>query len=332
MKKIFITGATGFLGSNLARRLASEGNEVTILIRKGADHPFLKNLKIRKAEGDVTDFESLKSGMRGQDLVYHCAGIVSYRRSDAVMMDKVNIEGTENVCRAALENGAGRVLYVSSTATVGIPSDPAKPADEDYPFHRKWLKIPYMRSKKTAEETALAFVRKGLDIVAANPSTFFGAGDIKASNGELFRQISSGKLASAPPGGNGVIAITDCVSGIIKTAEKGKTGERYVLNSQNLTFLDIFNTIARSMRKSDVYKVMPRWVYSPALAAATAMGVVFPVIGKQPPISPELIKISWSFRYFDSSKAVRELGWTPRVPLERACMEAVEFYKSIKVL
>lgn len=332
MKKIFITGATGFLGSNLARRLASEGNEVTILVRKGGDHPFLKNLKIRRAEGDVTDFDSLKNGMKGQELVYHCAGIVSYRRSDIKVMDRVNIKGTENVCRAALENGVRRVLYVSSTAAVGIPSDPAKPAAEDYPFHRKWLKIPYMRSKKTAEEAAFAFAQKGLDVVAANPSTFFGAGDIKASNGELFRQISSGKLASAPPGGNGVIAIADCVNGIIKTAEKGKTGERYILNSQNLTFLEIFNTIARSLRKNGVSKVMPRWIYSPALAAAVVMGVIFPIIRVKPPISPELIKISWSFRYFDSSKAVRELGWTPRVPLEQACLEAVEFYKSIKLL
>jgi dihydroflavonol-4-reductase len=171
-----------------------------------------------------------------------------------------------------------------------------------------------------------------LDIVAANPSTFYGAGDIKAANGELFRQIASGRLASAPPGGNGVIAIEDCVDGIIKAAEKGKTGERYILNAENLTFLEIFNIIAESMKKPRISRVMPHWGYSPALAAAIVMGKILPVAGIEPPFSPELIKISWSYRYFDSSKAKRELGWTPRVPFKRACTEAVEFYKSIGVL
>jgi dihydroflavonol-4-reductase len=270
--------------------------------------------------------------MKGMELVYHCAGIVSYRRSDIKIMDRVNIAGTENVCRAALENGVRRVLYVSSTAAVGIPENPAKPASEEYPFHRKWLKIPYMRSKKIAEETALSFVGKGLDIVAANPSTFFGAGDIKAANGELFRQISSGRLASAPPGGNGVIAIADCVNGVIKAAKDGKTGNRYILNSQNLTFLEIFNTIAQSLNKSGISRVMPRWIYSPVLAAVSAMGKILPIAGMEPPVSPELIKISWSHRYFDSSKAGRELGWAPRISFEQACGEAAEFYKSIGVL
>jgi dihydroflavonol-4-reductase len=332
MKKIFITGATGFLGSNLARCLASEGNEVTILVRKGSDHPFLKNLRIRRIEGDVTDFDSLKNGMKGTELVYHCAGIVSYRRSDIKIMDRVNIAGTENVCRAALENGIQRVLYVSSTAAVGIPENPAKPADEEYPFHKKWLKIPYMRSKKIAEETAFSFVGKGLDVVAANPSTFFGAGDIKAANGKLFQQIASGRLASAPPGGNGVIPIEDCVDGIMKAAEKGKTGERYILNSQNLTFLEIFNFIAESLKKPGISKVMPHWLYSPALTAAIILGKILPVTDIEPPISPELIKISWSYRYFDSSKAKNKLGWASKIPFNRACEEAVEFYKSIGVL
>lgn len=332
MKKIFITGATGFLGSNLTRRLAGNGNDVTILVRKDSGHPFLENLGIKRAEGDVTDLDSLKRNMRGMEIVYHCAGIVSYRRSDEALMDKVNIGGTENACLAALEAGIERFLYVSSTAAVGIPNDPAEPADENHPFHKKWLKIPYMRSKKIAEEKALSFVERGLNIVSANPSTFYGAGDIKVSTGEIFRKINSGMLRSAPPGGNGVIAVDDCVDGIIKIAERGKTGQRYILNGENLTFLDIFNAIAGVLDKPQIIKTLPRWLASPASAAATAMGYTLPILGIEPPISRELIKISWSFRYFDSSKAERELGWQPEIPFKQACSEAADFYRSISAL
>lgn len=332
MAKILITGATGFLGSNLTRRLAEQGHNITILVRNGSDHPFLEKLRINRVEGDVTDFDSLKNAMRGVDVVYHCAGIVSYRRSDAGLMDVVNIGGTDNACRAALESGVERFLHVSSTAAIGIPESPEHPADERYPFHKKWLKIPYMRSKKAAEEKALSFVERGLNIVSANPSTFYGAGDIKVSTGDIFRKINAGILKSAPPGGNGVIAIDDCVEGIIRTAEKGKTGERYILNGENLPFLEIFNTIARVLHKPPINKIMPRWLLGPAVGIAAAMGAVFPVIGADPPISPELIKISWSHRYFDASKAAKELGWTPKISLEQACCEAVDFYKAINAL
>jgi dihydroflavonol-4-reductase len=332
MKKVFITGATGFLGSNLTRRLVENGDDVTILVRKGSDHPFLKNLDVKKAEGDVSDFESLKNGIKGMDLVYHCAGVVSYCRADKDLMDTVNIQGTENVCNAALEGDVGRLLYVSSTAAIGIPEDPRKPADESSPFHKKWLNIPYMRSKKIAEEKALSYVKNGLDIVAANPSTFYGAGDIKVSTGEVFRKINSGILRSAPPGGNGVIAVTDCVEGIIMTAEKGKTGERYIFNSENLTFLEIFKTIAETLHKPPINQILPRWLGSPASVAANAMRIALPFLGIEPPISPELIKISWNYRYFDSSKARKDLNWQPNVPFKQACHEAAEFYKTIRAL
>jgi dihydroflavonol-4-reductase len=332
MKKIFITGATGFLGSNLARRLAEGGDDITILVRKGSDHPFLKNLPIKRVEGDVTDLESLKAGIKNMDLVFHCAGVVSYRKSDESLMHRVNVIGTDNVCRASMEEGVKKLLYVSSTAAVGIPKDPAKPADESYPFHKKWLKIPYMHSKKIAEENVLSYADKGLDIVSANPSTFYGAGDIKVSTGEIFRKISSGVLKSAPPGGNGVIAVEDCVDGIIKAAERGKTGERYILNAENMAFIEIFNFIAESIKKSGISRTIPGWAYSPALALANVMEKILPYAGIEPPFSPELIKISWSYRYFDSSKAKKELGWIPHVPFKLACAEAAEFYKSIGVL
>lgn len=324
--KIFITGATGFLGSNLTRMLVERGLAVTILARPGSDHPFLSGLRLSRVEGDITDYPSLLRAMKGHSHVFHAAGYLSYHKLKTRMMRRVNVEGTENVCRAALENGIRRIVVVSSTSAVGIPKDPRRPADESYAFDRRWRKVPYMQTKRLAEEAALMFVKKGLDVVVVNPSTFYGPGDVKLHTGELFRNIASGVLKIAPPGGNGVIAIQDCAEGLLAAMEKGKTGERYILNSENLTFLQIFNILARLLETPPIRKRFPRWTYSPFYAVAFLAENISRLFGKASKIECGTIAMSWRFRYFDSSKARRELGWSPRVKFDETCRQALEFY------
>ena len=330
--KIFVTGATGFLGSNLVRMLAGRGMDVRILIRKGSSHPFLENLAIERVSGDVTDYESIKEGMMGCDLVYHVAGFLSYRLAEQRIMHDVNVGGTENVCRAALQNNVKRMLHVSSTSAVGIPENPDHPADEDYPFDERWNRLPYMRTKRLAEETALGFIDKGLDVVSANPSTFYGAGDVKLHTGELFRNIDSGRLSAAPPGGNGVIAIDDCARGLIAVMERGKTGERYILNSENLKFIEIFNTITEVLDRPPIKKILPRWIYPFALFGAALVERTGALFGRPSKLSAGTVRMSWQFRYFDSSKARKDLGWKPSVPFKKACEEALDFYKHTGVI
>jgi len=325
--KIFITGATGFLGSHLAKRLVERGLDVTILARPGSGHPFLSGLKLARVEGDVTDYESVLRGMKDCSHVFHAAGYLSYHKLKKGIMHAVNVEGTENVCRAALGNGVKRLLAVSSTSAVGIPEDPRCPADETFPFHRRWRKIPYMLTKRLGEEAALRFVGKGLDVVVVNPSTFYGPGDVKLHTGEVFRNIASGLLKFAPPGGNGIVAIRDCAEGLVAAMEKGRTGERYILNSENLTFLEIFNVLARLLEKPPIRKRFPRWTYRPFYVSAFLVENIFRFFGKASKIECGSIAMGWRFRYFDSSKARRELGWSPRVTFEETCRQALEFYR-----
>lgn len=330
--KIFVTGATGFLGSHLTRLLVESGLDATILVRPGSDHPFLSGLKLVRVEGDITDYESVLRGMRNGSHVFHVAGYLSYHKLRRKTMRAVNIEGTENVCRAALENGIKRLLVVSSTSAVGIPKDARHPADETFPFHRRWRKVPYMLTKRLAEEAALRYVGKGLDVVVVNPSTFYGPGDVKFHTGEVFRNIASGLLKIAPPGGNGVIAIRDCAEGLVAAMEKGRTGERYILNSENLTILEIFNVLARLLEKPPIRKRFPRWTYPPFYAAAFLLENVSRVFGRASKIECGTIAMSWRFRYFDSSKARRELGWSPRLTFEETCRQALEFYRRYGLL
>ena len=327
--KIFITGATGFLGSNLVKILTEQGKEVTIFVRKGSDHPFLKGLNIDRVHGDITDYPSINKVIKGCTHVYHAAGYLSYSRIHINKLMEINVKGTENVCRAAVENNITKLVHVSSTSAIGIPKYKEKPADETHLFNKRWKKNPYMMTKRLSEEVALGFVDKGLNVVVVNPSTFYGPGDIKIHSGEVFRNIASGTLRIAPPGGTGIISIMDCVQGLIAAMERGEKGQRYILNSENLTLIQLFNTIAHVLDKPPIIKILPRWTYYPLYLFAFIMENIYGVLGKDSKIDCGTIDMSWRYRYFNSSKAHNELQWKPKLSFQETCKSALNFYRSI---
>lgn len=326
--KFFITGATGFLGSNLVKMLVKQGANVTILIRTKSKHPFLNHLDVIKVEGDITDYESVLNGMKGCSHVYHTAGLLSYRKIDLDKLMEVNVKGTENVCKAALESDIKKLVHVSSTSAVGIPKNKDKPANETYPFHKKWRRNPYMMTKRLSEQVALEYADKGLNVVVVNPSTFYGPGDIKIHSGEVFKNINSGNLRIVPPGGTGVIAIEDCIHGLISAMDKGIKGQRYILNGENLTLIKLFNTIANLLEKPPITKKFPKWIYFPLYFTSFLLEEVFRMFGKNPIIDCGTIDMAWRYRYFDSKKSENKLGWKPRVSFEQTCKYALDFYRS----
>lgn len=332
MSRIFVTGATGFLGRSLVPDLVERGHQVTVLLREGSDASAFERLPVRRVAGDVLDPTSLRAGLEGCDCVVHAAGLVSYRRADERLLQAVHVQGTENVCRAALERGVQRFIHVSSTAAVGIGEDPSRPADESLAFHWRWKRIPYMRTKMLAERVAMDFAGRGLPVVAVNPSTLYGPGDVKLHSGEVFRNIATGRLRLAPPGGNGVLAVQDCAAGVAAAMERGRVGERYILNSENLSFLEIFGVICALLGRPPIQKCYPGWTYRPLSAAAGLLELLFNAAGRSPPIDPSTIAIAWRFRYYDSAKARRELGWSARVPFVEACRQALEFYRARGVI
>ena len=326
--KIFITGATGFLGSNLVKMLVKQGVNVTILCRNKSKHPFLNNLDITKVEGDITNYTSVLNGMKGCSHAYHTAGLLSYRKIDLDKLIEVNVKGTKNVCKAALNANIKKLVHVSSTSAVGIPKNKDNPADETYPFHTKWNRNPYMMTKRLSEEVALEFAEKGLNVVVVNPSTFYGPGDIKIHSGEVFKNINSGNLRIVPPGGTGVIAIEDCVRGLIAAMDKGIKGQRYILNGENLTLIQLFNTIANLLDKSPITKKFPKWTYLPLYFTSFIIEEVSRIFGKSPIIDCGTIDMAWQFRYFDSTKSETQLGWKPSVSFKQTCKHALDFYRS----
>lgn len=325
MSRVLLTGASGFLGSALVPALLERGYRVTVLLRGNPSWP--ARLPVNQVRGDLLDPASLEAGLEGCSLVVHAAGVVSYRRGDAGLLEDVHVRGTENLCRAALHRGVQRLVHVSSTAAIGIGERPSKPADETLRFDRRWDRLPYMRTKRLGEEAALGFLGQGLPVVVVNPSTLYGPGDVKLHSGEVFRNIASGRLRVAPPGGNGVVAVEDCAAGVLAALERGRPGERYILNAENLSFLEIFQVISGLLGRPPVTRSYPAWARVPFLLAAAFLEGLFGVFGRPSPIDSGTIAVAWRFRYYDSTKARRELGWAPRVPFGEACRRALEFYR-----
>jgi len=325
-EKVFVTGATGCLGANLVVKLVKEGYEVNALVYPGTAHPYLKNLKINKFEGDVLDKNSLRKAMKGCKYVYHVAGIVSYNKKDFNKLMKVHVEGTRNILEVAKELKVKKVVYTSSSASFGMAQDKNKPLNEKDIPSKKYKSVGYILSKHLAEKEVIKFSKKGLNAVIVNPSAFYGAGDINMNQGEIVKNMAKGLLRFAFPGGNSVVATDDVVEGHLLAMKKGKSGEKYILSNENMNFLKEFNILAKILNKKKIKVVLSPAFYYILNPLAHALEKICGVFGLSS-FHPEAITMVFRFRYFDSSKARKELGWVPKQSFGEAIKKAIKFYQ-----
>lgn len=319
-ESVFVTGGTGLLGANLARRLVEAGHHVRLL-QRSRRHPFLGRLPIEWVPGDLADVPVLAAGMRGCRWVYHVAGLVSYRARDAARLYETNVLGTRAVLAAAAQAGVARIVHTSSTAAVGLSAHPYQVLDETAPFDRRWERDPYMRTKQLAEQEVARAVAAGLDVVMVNPATIYGGGDVNRNTSALLPGLQRGKVLTAPPGGTAVVSVDDVVNGHLLAMERGVTGRRYILSSENLTYPELFNRIARVVGGPPVRRTMPAVLEWPLATLAALASAVVPSL----PVTGHVIRFSFRYRYFSSARAAAELGWAPRVPLENAVRDAWQF-------
>ncbi|MBD3363538.1 NAD-dependent epimerase/dehydratase family protein [Candidatus Dojkabacteria bacterium] len=321
-KKVFVTGATGFLGSNLVKKLVSEGYETSVLLRKESKHPFLNLSKVRVVYGNLFEPKSYSDSFKDIDVIFHVAGKVSYSKFDKKLVRDLNIKATENILREAYKNKVAKFILTSSTAAVGIPR-PKEIADEKYPFFSKYKKIPYLNSKRLAEKIALDYNRKGLKVVAVSPSTIMGAGDINMNVGEIYNKVKNSRILVAPEGGNSIIGVKDCVEGHLKAMKYGKPGEKYILTGMRVTNKELMNKIAEYFDGQRVRFVIPREIAPLLKFFAGILENIF----QSKIVNPAIVEIAFSYRYFSSKKAQKELNWEPRQNLDDIIKEAILFYK-----
>jgi dihydroflavonol-4-reductase len=318
-----ITGATGFVGSHVARLLVGSGDSVRVLVRPTSDLRALEGVSVERVAGDLRDAASLDRAMSGVGRVFHVAADYRLwsRRPDEIY--ESNVTGTRNLLDAARRAGVERFVYTSTVATVAV-SRPGTLPNEDTRATLNEMIGHYKRSKFLAEQEALRAAVDGLPVVMVNPTTPVGPGDCKPTpTGQIIVDFLSGRMPAYVDTGLNVVAVEDVAAGHLLAAERGRVGERYILGGRNMTLKQILDVLSDVSRHPAPRLRIPHIV---ALAAAYADQAFSRMAGREPRIPLEGVRMARHKMFVDSSKAARELGYQT-TPVEGALERAVQWYE-----
>src|SRR5271154_5691700 len=321
----FVTGATGFLGSHVARVLAEQGADLRLLVRSTSNLKNLEGLKADTAVGDLRDAASLEKAMAGCEVVFHVAADYRLWLRDPAEMYRSNVEGTRAILSAARKNAVRCVVYTSSVATMGF-NGKGYPADEDSPVALADMIGPYKRSKFMAEQIAMEAGRSDMHVVTVNPTTPVGEQDVKPTpTGRIVVDFLKRKFPAYVETGLNLVDVRECAHGHIAALEKGKSGERYILGGENLTLKQILDKLgAISGLPSPTVKLPYFVAYVAGAVDETVSGGLF---GREPRATVETVRMGKKKMWASSDKAERELGWKT-VPAENALRRAVEWFRT----
>jgi dihydroflavonol-4-reductase len=269
--RALVTGATGFVGAAVARALLHEGWEVRALARKGSDRRNLRSIAVEVVEGDLVDAGSLAAAVTGCDGLFHVAADYRLGAFDPRQLYATNVEGTRNILNAARDAGVRRVVYTSSVATIGIPTD-GSPGTEQSPSTLSDMVGHYKRSKYQAEEVAREAARAGIAVVIVNPSTPVGPGDVKPTpTGQMVFDAAAGRMPAYVDTGLNIVHVDDVANGHLLAYHRGRVGERYILGGQDMTLRDILVEIAGLVGRKPPSVRLPSGVVMPIAYVAEAV-------------------------------------------------------------
>lgn len=320
--KVLVTGATGFIGSQLTRALVGQGHQVRVLRRASSRTLMLDELAVEHVLGDILEPEAVGRAVAGCEWVFHCAALASYWRSQRDQVYEVNVRGTQVVMDACLRAGVGRAVFTSSVAAIGIPRN-GEFANEETPFDPLSASFAYGDSKRRAEAVVSDAVARGLDAVIVNPAAVIGAGDHNLITGSMIVEYARRPVSFATPGGLCMVDVDAVVAGHSLAAQHGRTGHRYILGGENLPHREIVRVITEVSGRPAPRWIVPRWMLAPAAAAVDTLNRVR---SRPPVISGEQLRLSAFNAYYDSSKAVGELGY-PLMSFRRAVEKAYVWYQ-----
>ena len=318
-----VTGATGFVGSAVARALLRAGHPVRVLARPRSDRRNLDGLAVEIAEGSLTEPESLAAAVQGCRYLFHVAADYRLWVPDPEMMFRINVEGTRHLMLAALDAGVERVVYTSSVAVLGIVKDGI--ADEETPSTARDMIGPYKRSKFEAEEAVCELVEQhGLPAVIVNPSTPIGPGDVKPTpTGRVIVETARGRMPGFVDTGLNVAHVEDVAVGHLLAAKSGQIGRRYILGGENLGLAEILGEAARAAGMRAPALRIPRAAVLPIAAGAEALARL---TGRSPFATVDAVRMAKKKMFFSSDRAIAELGYAPR-PAHLAITDAVAWFR-----
>jgi dihydroflavonol-4-reductase len=321
--KTLVTGATGFVGSHVARQLVSAGNSVRVLVRPTSNLAALDGAAVEPIAGDLRDGASLERAVQDVQQVYHVAADYRLWTKNPAEIYECNVQGTRRLIAAAHRAGVGRIVYTSTVATIAVPRQGALP-DEQTQTTLDEMIGHYKRSKFLAEQIALDAAKSGVPVVIVNPTAPVGPGDWKPTpTGRIILDFLKGKMPAYVDTGLNVAPVEDVAVGHLLAAENGRVGERYVLGGRNMTLKEILDALAAIAGRSAPRIRLPHAV---ALMAGYADEMFSRVIGREPQIPVEGVRMSRHKMFVESDKAERVLGYQP-TKVEAALQRAVRWYE-----
>ncbi len=324
-----VTGATGFIGGNLARALAERGESVRVLVRPTSNDLALRDIDVCRVTGDLMSIESLKSAVNGCETVYHCAALYSFSPHQRDDIYQTNVQGAKNVFDTAKAAGVRKVVFTSSVSTIGLPQRRGAQPDgplgrEDLAPHPAHLIGSYKQSKYQAEQLALAANDDDMQVVVVNPCAPVGEWDVKPTpTGRIPLDFARGRIPAYVSTGMNLVDVSDVAQGHIMAMERGTPGERYILGNRNLTLQEVFSILAQITGRRPPRIRIPYWLIMGA--AYGDQWLRCDLMGRRPYIPVEGIKIIRHPMYVSSQKAIGELGF-PQSPVETALEKAVRWF------
>ncbi len=318
-----VTGATGFVGSAVARQLLTRGDGVRVLLRAGSDQTNIRDLAVEVVEGDLLKPETLCGAVEGCDGVFHVAADYRLWTRNPESMFRTNVDGSRAIVHAALSAGVSRIVYTSSVGVLGHV--PGGAADEETPVTYAEMIGPYKQSKFRADEAVRQLIEeKGAPVVIVNPSTPIGPRDIKPTpTGRVIVEAASGKMPAYVDTGLNVAHVDDVAAGHLLAFDKGSVGERYILGGDDMPLADILAVVARQTKRRPPSVKLPHSAIIPIAHLAEAWTLM--VGGDEPFVTVDGVRMARKKMFFSSAKAERELGYCHR-PADQALNDAVTWF------
>jgi dihydroflavonol-4-reductase len=318
-----VTGASGFVGGHVARLLAGRGERVRVLARPSSDLRFLSDVAVERVPGDLRDPASLDRALAGVDTVYHVAADYRLWARDPQEIYESNVTGTRNLLEAARRAGVRRFVHTSSVATVAVHR-PDRLPDEDVDARLDEMIGPYKRSKFLAEQEAFRAAERGLPVVIVNPTTPVGPGDWKPTpTGRMIVDFLNARMPAYVDTGLNIVPVEDAARGHLLAAERGQPGRRYILGGRNMTMQEILAALAQAAGRTAPRVRLP---HALAMAAAYADTALSSLLGREPRVPLDGVRMSRHRMFVDASRAVRELGFQPGSS-DDALARAVRWYE-----
>jgi dihydroflavonol-4-reductase len=321
---VLVTGASGFIGSAVARALARRGARLRLLVRPTSPQTNIAALGADLAVGDMRDPDAVRGALDGCRYLFHVAADYRLWARDPEEIVRNNVEGARAVVAAAAAAGVERMVYTSSVATLALRSDGA-PADEDTPLQESEAIGAYKRSKVAAERIVERAVEGGLPAVIVNPSTPVGPHDVRPTpTGRIIVEAASGRMPAFVDTGLNLVHVDDVAEGHLLALEKGRVGERYILGGQDVSLREILAAIAELTGRRAPGLSLPIRPLYPLAEAAEFVGRI---TGREPFLTKDALTMAGHHMYFSSSKAERELGYAAR-PQREGLRDALEWFRT----